>query len=442
MGHKISRRDFGRLTTVGLSAWGTLCAGSPPSANDKLNIGCIGAGGKGETNILGVLRENVVAIAEVDDERGSRGFKLAPKAKRYKDYREMLDKERLDAVVVSTPDHHHAPAALMAMRMGKHVYCEKPLAHSIYAARLMRRIAREQKVATQMGNQGHSGPILREAVEVIRSGAIGAVRELHAWTNRPKWPQGLDQPKETMPSPASLDWDLWLGPAAERPYHDAYCPFKWRGWWDFGTGALGDMACHILDLGFWALDLEYPTAVEAESSGVLTHSAPIWSVIRYDFPARGSQPAVKLTWYDGGKKPDPAIVGLTQLPDGGSILVGDQGMMYVPSDYGSQYILLPKEKFEGYNPPPPNIARATTLNLEVPVAAAHYVEWLKACKGGPAALSSFDYAALLTEVVLLGNVALRTGQQIHWDGPAGKAKNCPAADAFIEPMMRKGWDLL
>lgn len=443
MADRMTRRQF----TIASAAAGIGMSVAPSihsahGANEKLNIACIGAGGKGETNILGVLRENIVAICEVDDARGAKGLKLASKAKRYRDYREMLDQEKnLDAVVVSTPDHHHAPAAVRAMRQGLHVYCEKPLTHSIYEARVMRDVAREKKVVTQMGNQGHSGPMLREAVEVVRSGALGKVREFHAWTNRPSWPQSLDRPTETVEVPAGLDWDLWLGPAPERPYNPAYCPFKWRGWWDFGTGALGDMACHIVDMGFWALDLEYPTSVEAKAEGVKPESGPKSSVIRFEFPARGEMPPVVLTWYDGGNKPDVALVPGMELTSGGSILVGDEGTMYVPSDYGSKYFLLPESKFKGFKPPSPSLPRATMAPSEILVAAAHYSEWLNAIKGGPPTQSNFDYASLLTEVVLLGNVAIRTGQRIEWDGPNMTATNCPEAEVLIRPPMRAGWEV-
>jgi predicted dehydrogenase len=443
--HQPTRREFiGTLAAggVGYFVSGTPARGQSKSPNEKLHVACIGAGGKGETNILGVMRENVVAVAEVDTERGTKGLKLIPKAKLYADYREMLDKEKgLDAVVVSTPDHHHAPASIRAMRLGYHVYCEKPLAHSIYEARVMRQVAAEKKVATQMGNQGHSGPVLREAVEVIRSGAIGQVTEFHAWTNRPSWPQGLDRPTDAAAIPSSLNWDLWLGPAPERPYHPAYCPFKWRGWWDFGTGALGDMACHIIDMGFWALELGYPSHVEAEASDTHPESGPKSSTIRYQFPARGNAPPVKFTWYDGGRKPDPALVGLSELPGGGSILVGDKGTMYVPSDYGSKYFLLPKEKFEGYKPPTPTLPRATAMASEILVAGAHYTEWLTACKGGARSQSNFDYAGFLTEVVLLGNLAVRTGKSFDWDGDQMKAKGMPELDILIKPPMRKGWEV-
>lgn len=441
MPRPFTRREFhGASLAAGLLA--ALHASKPLSANEKLNIACIGAGGKGETDILGVLRENVVAVCEVDDERGAKGLKLVPKAKRYDDYRDLLDKEAgLDAVVVSAPDHHHAPAAARALERGLHVYCQKPLTHSIYESRVLRDLARKKNVATQMGNQGHSGPALREAVEVVRSGAIGDVTQFHAWTNRPSWPQGLERPTEVVAPPSTLKWDLWLGPAPERPYHHAYCPFKWRGWWDFGTGALGDMACHIVDLGFWALELEYPTSVDAESSDRRPESAPESSTIRYHFPARGDKPPVEFTWYDGGRRPDSSLVGGEELSRNGSILVGDKGTMYVPSEYGSRYVLLPRERFADYKPPAPTLPRATSAPNEILVAAAHYAEWLNACKGGPPCQSNFEYASLLNEVVLLGNVAVRTGRRIEWDGPNMRAKNCPEAEILVRPPMRKGWEV-
>jgi predicted dehydrogenase len=405
---------------------------------DKLNIACIGAGGKGESNILGVMRENVVAVCDVDEKRAVKGFRMVPKAAKYTDFRKMLEKEKsIDAVIVSTPDHTHAAAAIAAMKLGKHVYCEKPLAHSIYETRLMQKIAREQKVATQMGNQGHSGQTMASAVKLVQDGGLGAVKEFHAWTNRPSWPQGLAKPTESAPIPEGFDWDLWLGPSAQRPYNPAYCPFKWRGWWDFGTGALGDMACHIADLGFWSLNLGYPTSVEAQSSGVNPDSAPKWSIIKYEFPARGEQPPVTFTWYDGGKKPDPKIVGLDALPNNGSILVGDKATMYIPDEYGQVFQILPKDSKEPRPAPP---AAPPSMRI-VGVAMTHYGDWIEACKGGKPAKSNFDYAALLTEVVLLGNVALRTGKKIEWDGAGMKATNCPEADALIKPAFRPGWGL-
>lgn len=438
MGHRTTRRQHLKsMAAASVGAWIGTSRGYAGSANEKLNVGIIGAGGKGESNILGVLTENIVAICDVDEKRAEKGFKTARKAKQYKDFRQMLDDQPgLDAVMVSTPDHTHAAAALAAMRLGKHVYCEKPLAHSIYEARLMRQVAKEQKVATQMGNQGHAGSNLRDAVKLVQAGGLGKVREFYAWTNRPSWAQGIDRPAESEPVPPTLDWDLWLGPAPERPYHSAYCPFSWRGWWDFGTGALGDMACHIADLGFWALELEYPTSVEAESSGVNSETAPKWSIIRFEFPERGALPPVTFTWYDGGKKPDPALVGLTELPANGSILVGDKATLYVPDEYGRTSQVIPRDAKD--TKPEPKAASQLAI---IAVAATHYREWIAACKGGPPALSNFDYAALLTEVILLGNVALRTGQRIEWDGKAMAATNCPAAAAIVRPEFRSGWGL-
>ncbi|MBX3421530.1 MAG: Gfo/Idh/MocA family oxidoreductase [Pirellulaceae bacterium] len=412
------------------------------SSLEKLHIACIGAGGKGETNILGVMREQVVAVCDVDQSRGQKGFKLVPRAKRYVDYREMLDDLKdIDCVVVSTPDHSHGPAAIRSLRMGYHVYCEKPLAHSIYEARLMKQIAEEKNLVTQMGNQGHASPVLREAVEIIRSGAIGKVTEFHAWTNRPSWPQGLSKPTEQPPIPADLNWDLWLGRAAYRDYHPAYCPFNWRGWWDFGTGALGDMACHIVDMGFWALDLKYPDLVVADATGQSPDSPPRSSTVQFQFPARGDQPPVKFTWYDGGRKPDPKLVGQSQLASGGSILVGDQGSMYLPGDYGNKYQLFPADKFADYKPPAPSLPRVTTASNDILVAASHYREWLDGCKGGAQPQSNFTYAALLTEVVLLGNLAIRAGKPIKWDPVKMRAIGVPEADAWIQPDFRSGWQV-
>lgn len=402
------------------------------SPNEKLNLGMIGVGGKGETALLAFASQNIVAMCDVDSERAARAFRLRTKATKYHDYRKMLEERKdLDAVVISTPDHHHAPAAVMAMNLGKHVYCEKPLSQSIYEARVMRETARRCKVATQMGNQGHAGANLRRAVELVQAGAIGQVRQFHAWTNRPSWPQGIDRPTETMPVPAHLKYDLWLGPAPERPYNDAYLPFKWRGWWDFGSGALGDMACHVADLGYWALELGAPTTVEAEVSDVHPETAPKWSIIRYEFPARGELPPVKFTWYDGGKKPDSALVDGKPLPDNGSLLVGDEGKLFVPDTYGGRYQLLPEEKFADYEGPEPTIPRTRS----------HYGEWLRACMGGPPAMSNFDYAGPLTEVVLLGTIAIRAGKRIEWNEAEMKVANCPEAEEWLRREYRTGWAL-
>ena len=415
------------------------------SANDKLNIAMIGCGGKGSTNLLLFSRPdtNIVALCDVDDQRGAQGFALHPAAKRYHDFRELLDKQKdIDAVVISTPDHTHAAAAIGAMKLGKHVYCEKPMAHSVHAARMMTRAAAETNVATQMGNQGHAGKTLRRAVQLVQEGVIGKVREFHAWTNRPSWPQGMDRPTAAMPVPPGLLWDLWLGPAPERPYHEAYVPFKWCGWWDFGTGALGDMACHVIDLGFWALQLGYPISVEAEVSMIHDESAPSWSIIRYEFPARGDLPPVKFTWYDGGKQPDPALVDGQIMPSHGSLLIGDQGKMFVPETYRARFLLLPLEKFADLQDPTTKPTDKISKLEEISMATNHCHEWVAACKGGPPAKSNFvDYAGLLTEVVLLGNVAMRVGKRLEWDGPNMKAIDCPEADRFVRRVYRNDWML-
>ncbi len=402
------------------------------SPNEKLNIGMIGGGGKAVENLKGVSSENIVAICDVDQVRAAEGFKLAPQAKRYRDFRKMLESEKsLDAVVVTTPDHTHAVAAVTAMKLGKHVYCEKPLAHSIHEARIMRDVARQHKVATQMGNQGHAYESTRRVVELVRAGALGAVREVHVWTDRPIWPQGLDRPTETKPIPASLDWDLWLGPARYRPYNAAYLPFNWRGWWDFGTGALGDMACHCWDTAYWALDLGVPETAEAESSGANAETAPKWSIIQYQFPARKARGPVKLTWYDGGKLPNTDLIGGAEYPKNGSLIVGEKGSIAMKDWNADRFQLLPAEKFKDYPQPPQTIRRSPGV----------YKEWIAACKGGPATMSNFDYASELTEAVLLGNVALRMGKRVEWDARNMRAKGAPEADAYIRAEYRQGWSL-
>src|SRR5436190_2430153 len=402
------------------------------SPNEKLNIGMIGGGGKAVENLKGVSSENVVAICDVDEVRAAEGFKLAPQAKHYRDFRKMLEAEKsLDAVMVTTPDHTHAVAAVMAMKMGKHVYCEKPLTHSVYEARMMRDVARKYKVATQMGNQGHSFDSTRRVVELVRAGVIGPVSEVHVWTDRPIWPQGLDRPTETPPVPSTLDWDLWLGPAPYRPYNPAYLPFNWRGWWDFGTGALGDMACHCWDTAYWALELGLPETIEAQSSGANAETAPNWSIITYQVPVRKGRPPVKLIWYDGGKLPPPDLTAGKPYPKNGSLIVGQKGTIFLHDWNADQFQILPEEKFKAYAQPPQTIPRSP----------GHYKEWIAACKGGPPAMSNFDYASQLTEAVLLGNVALRVGKKIEWDARDMRVKGMPEADRYIHTEYRKGWSL-
>ncbi|MDH7570176.1 MAG: Gfo/Idh/MocA family oxidoreductase, partial [Armatimonadota bacterium] len=357
---QLNRRDFLRTTTVaGFGVWVTgtqLAWAESKSPNEKLNIGIIGCGGQGASDLRNVSSENIVALCDVDWARAANAFKEYPNARKYKDFRKMLEEGKdIDAVTISTPDHIHAPAALMAMKLGKHVYCQKPLTHTIYEARVLREAAAYYKVATQMGNQGHSNSGARRAVEVVRSGAIGAVREVHCWTDRPIWPQGLERPTETVPVPDTLDWDLWLGPAPVRPYNPCYVPFKWRGWWDFGCGALGDMACHVMDMAFWSLNLENPLSVEAQSSGVNDETAPKWSIITYEFGPRGDLPPCKLIWYDGGKKPPRELFELPEdapIESNGTLMIGDKGKLYSPDAYGASFRLWPAKDFEGYQPPP------------------------------------------------------------------------------------------
>jgi len=287
-----------------------------------------------------------------------------------------------------------------------------------------------------MGNQGHSFDSTRRVVEIVQSGAIGAVRDVHVWTDRPIWPQGVDRPKDTPPVPAGVDWDLWLGPAPHRPYHPDYIPFKWRGWWAFGTGALGDMGCHNIDTSYWALKLGIPTSVEAESSGDNRETYPAWSIIRFQFAAREKLPEARLTWYDGGKVPakelfEGATLPKNEIPKNGTLMIGDKGKIVLMDWNANNFQMLPADKFADFKGP----------DSSIPRSEGHYKEWIAACKGGPAAMSNFEYASRLTETVLLGNLALRCGKRIDWDAKAMKAKGCPEADALIKPSYRSGWTL-
>jgi len=434
MSKEISRRSFlkgAALGGVGLLVLGDSRLAFGYEANGKLNIAMIGCGGKGASNLGGVSGENIVGLCDVNEKTAAEAAKKFPSAKVFTDYRIMLNQmsKGIDAVVVSTPDHSHAPASLMAMRMGKHVYCEKPLTHSIAEARLMRDTARKYKVATQMGNQGTASDAHRETVEVIQAGAIGQVYEIHVWSNRPVWPQGLKRPVETPPVPSTLHWDLWLGPAPARPYNPCYQPFNWRGWIDFGTGALGDMGCHTLNMPFRALNLTNPTSVEAEVHDMTDECYPKSSIVHFTFPARGNLRGLKLKWYDGGLKPSNEVLYGRDLPGSGVVLIGEKGRIFSPDDYGRSYELLPKENYTDYKKPPQTLPRSP----------GHYAEWIRACKGGEPAMSNFDYASALTETILLGNLAIVTGEPIYWDPVDMKAINCPKADCHINTVYRKGW---
>lgn len=436
MSKPISRRTFLKGSAIGVSSFLFLrdsrsAFGFP--ANEKLNIAGIGAGGKGHSGIQGAAGENIVALCDVDWNRASESFNDWPNAKRYYDFRVMLDEmgDEIDAVIVSTPDHTHAVAAIRAMKMGKHVYCEKPLTHTISEARLMRETARKYKVATQMGNQGTSSTALREGVELLQSGALGKIKEVHIWSNRPIWPQGIERPTETPPVPDTLKWDLWLGPAPERPYNPTYLPFVWRGWIDFGTGALGDMGCHTCNMVFMALDLKKPLSIEAEPFEMTKETYPKRSIVRFTFSGKGKLEPMKLTWYDGGLKPNPSIINAQDLPESGVVVIGEKGTMYSPGDGGGECKLLPEERFANFQKPAPTLPRSP----------GHHEEWLRACKGGEPAMSNFDYASALTEFILLGDLAIVTGEPIYWDAERMRAINCPKADQFVNTPYRKGWSL-
>jgi predicted dehydrogenase len=415
---------------------------------DIVTLAAVGVGSRGMDNLRDTKDTGVriVALCDVDERMSGDARKMFPDAKYYVDWRRMLDAETsIDGVIVATPDHNHAIVSIAAMRRGKGVYCEKPLAHSIYEARTMARVAAEMGVATQMGTQGHAYAGTRQAVEVIRSGAIGEVRELHVWTDRPAgwWPQGVVRPTEAQPVPKELDWDVWLGPAAERPYNEAYVPFKWRGFWDFGTGAIGDMGIHNLDTAYWALGLGAPTrAVVRECSPGLQEpatkeTAPLWSIIDIDFPARGSRPPVKMTWYDGGKLPPKDLFQGEKFitHDGGSLIIGTKGTLFTRTWHGGEnpadwFVLLPKKTFEGFAPPEPTLPRT----------AGHHREWVDAIRGQAMPLSNFAYASVLTESLLVGNLALRAGGTIEWNSQAMSA-GLAAAEPFIRPTFRSGWSL-
>ncbi len=401
------------------------------SANERLNIGVIGVGGQGATDLNNVASENIAALCDVNEKTLGLAAELHPKAKRYHDFRQMLEQRDLDAVTVSTPDHTHAVAVVAALQLGKHVYCQKPLTHSIHEARAVKAAAVRAKTATQMGNQGHSNESTRVIVETLRAGTLGAVSEIHAWTDRPIWPRAVDRPRDTPPIPNELHWDLWLGPAQSRPYNPAYQPFLWRGWWDFGTGALGDMACHLLDASFWALDLRNPASIEADCDVRHPETGPNWSVVTYRFPARNGLAPLTLTWYDGGRQPSRDLVFGRRIRENGVILVGEKGTMFIDDPYNAAFTLLPEDAFQGVKPPAPTLSRSP----------GHYFEWLDACKTGEPTGSNFDYAADLTETVLLGNLAVRLAGKIEWDAAATRASNRPEADPLIKPKYRRGWSL-
>ena len=449
----ISRRQFAATTALG-----ALSAAIVPSRvlraqapSNKLNIAGIGIGGMGASNLkaCAAAGENIVALCDVDREYAAKTIALYPSARVYTDYREMLEKEKgIDAVVIATPDHTHATITLAALQAGKHVYCQKPLTHTVSEARTITEAARRYKVQTQMGNQGHSMESMRLLKEWLDDGAIGNVTEVHAWTDRPvggdPWSDFAVQarPTDTPPVPDTLDWDRWLGPVAFRPYHPAYHPLKWRAWLDFGTGPLGDKGCHILDPAFWALELGPPQSVEATSThydpAVASETYPRASIVRYMFPARGTRPPVKLTWYDGRLLPPvpPGLEPGRPLPGSGALLIGDKGTILHGSHGADGVRLIPETRMQEYKRPPKTLRRVTE---------GHEGDWIRACKEGPNGeppCSTFEYGGALTEMVLLGVLAIRMkDQRLEWDSQNLRFTNNETANELLRIQYREGWTL-
>ncbi|BET68199.1 Gfo/Idh/MocA family oxidoreductase [Opitutales bacterium ASA1] len=456
MNAPLSRRDFvfrSSLASAAALAVPTVLAAqaSAPAAaptdgaapaegpDTRLRVAICGAGGRGMAAVDGLASENIVAICDVDEARCAEAVAAHPQARFFRDYRKMFESMagEIDAVTVSTPDHTHFQIAMAAIQHGKHVFVEKPLTHSIWEARELTLAARKAGVATQMGNQGHANEGTRLMREWIQAGAIGKVHTVYHWTNRPIWPQGMrapDHSKFIPVQPKTLDWDGWLGVAPDRPYDPAYVPFNWRGWWDFGTGALGDMGCHVMDAVYWALDLGAPEWVEAAGTEYNDQSPPKASVVTYQYGARGDMPPVKVVWYDGGLKPAyPKGVPVdTVLPESGSLLVGDGGVM-MSDTYNSSVRLVPEEKMRAFAPnrPPRSIPRVE--------GGDHFAEWVRACKGGDKAGSNFDYAGPFTEAVLLGVVALRARHRIYWDAANARVTNDESANQYVRRPYRPGW---
>lgn len=439
-GKQLARRTF-LAGSSAAAAMATFVPGAvlgreeKPSANNRLNVAAVGVNGMGRHDIAQAAKsENVVAICDADRKVAERVAAQYPSAKIYEDFRKMLETQQdIDAVMIATPDHNHAVVTIMALRLGKHVFCQKPLTHSVAEALKVRQAAVLAKRATQMGNQGQASEGARLVCEYIGAGALGKVREIHSWSNRQPdiSPRGVPRPKDTPPVPEGLNWDLWLGPAPARPYHPAYHPFHWRGWWDFGTGVLGDIGCHNLSAAFKALRLSWPESVEACSTHwnapaeVKDETAPLSSIVTYRFPADGDRPEILLRWYDGGMMPPlPKAVGDRNIFTGdGTLIIGDEGMLLGDT-------LLPESRAREVGTPP----------RVLPRSPGHYEEWFLACKGGDPPGSNFvDHAAHLTAVVLLGNIAIRTQKKLFWDPQALRFTNSDQANALLDPPYRDGW---
>lgn len=431
MSQRMNRRQLLRSAGLaGASLWlcGRSVGADNKSPNEKLDIAIIGAGGHGNYNLRHLAGQNIVAICDVDDRRAGGAYKRFPKAKKYYDYRRLFDEmeSRFDAVAVSTPDHSHFLPAMMAMRMGKHCYCEKPMAHCVAEIRAMTELAAKKQVATQLGVQRHAMSNMHRVVELVQSGAIGAVTQCHAWVGGDRGMPKL--PVKTPRVPPHVKWDLWLGPAADRPYSPTYVPYGWRFWWDFGTGEMGNWGCHILDIPFWALGLRYPSGVAASGPPVDAQRTPKSMEVRFEFPARENQPPVTLHW--SHTKKGPAILAENKMPHlrSGVLFVGKEGMLLC--DFKSRK-LYPKEKFADFEPP----ART------IPDSPGFHREWINTCKGGPAATCDFAYSGPLAETVILSNVAYRVGHQFAWDAARMRTPGSDDVQPWLKHTYRKGWEI-
>jgi predicted dehydrogenase len=433
MNLSLNRRQF--LKRAGASSAGLLFTrisfGSQrkQSPNEKLNIGIVGVAHQGAYNLNNVAGENIVALCDVDETYLAETAKRFPGARTYNDFRRLLDQKDIDAVVVATPDHTHAVATVAALKSGRHVYCEKPLTRTLSECRVVMDTARRAGHATQIGTQIHAGTNYRRVVELVQSGAVGSVAEVHVWVNATYG--GHDRPTDTPPVPSPLHYDLWLGPVPYRPYSPSYLPAVWRNWWAFGGGSLADFGCHFMDLPHWALGLRTPLSAEVvDGPSVHAESVPPWLIVRYAYPARAQQPPVTLTWYHGGRQPGPDILSADLAANwkGGVLFVGTKGQLL--SDY-SKHLLLPEKDFAGFVPPAPSI----------PDSIGHHAEWIQACKTGSPTTCNFDYSGALTEAVLLGNVAFRARAKIDWNSAKLQARGCRQAEQFIRHEYRKGWKI-
>ncbi|ADB18941.1 oxidoreductase domain protein [Pirellula staleyi DSM 6068] len=451
MSRGTNRRRFMQTTAaLGVGFWvaGGVSPRESRSANETINFASVGVNGKGSSDSADAGRSgNMVAICDIDDQSLAKAATRFTDAKKYNDYRKMLDEmgKSIDAITVSTPDHCHGVIGAAAMKLGKHCFIQKPLTKSLHEARVLGQLAKDNKVATQMGNQGTASNSLREAAAVVKSGVLGTIKEVHVWTNRPVWPQGIDKPTDTPECPSHVHWPEFVGPVENRPYNPVYHPFKWRGWWAFGTGALGDMACHTLNMPFMALDLRDPVSVQATTSGHNMETFPSWSVIDYKFPERNGRAALTFMWYDGGKKPDPALFQGAKIDSSGCLVIGEKGALYAPGDYAERGLQM--------------LGGITKPEVEYKKSPGHFEEWVAAIKGGESAMSNFpNYAAPLTETVLLGNLAVWAaageqdpekkkaqgdvvGKKIEWDAANLTATNAPEVASIVKPEMKNGYSL-